>query len=89
MAHQELFATRPTQTLLHIACCGKQRRELAGNLSGGRNHGVTVLMVEPNAKKALSISDHAIVMDLGRQRFEGTGEEILHDPQVQRAYLGG
>ncbi|HEY8418238.1 MAG TPA: hypothetical protein VIK93_09420 [Limnochordales bacterium] len=50
---------------------------------------MTVLMVEPNAKKALSISDHAIVMDLGRQRFEGTGEEILHDPQVQRAYLGG
>lgn len=54
-----------------------------------REQGVTVLMVEQNAKKALSISDHAIVMDLGRKRFEGTGEAILHDPEVKRAYLGG
>lgn len=54
-----------------------------------RRQGTTILMVEQNAKKALSISDHAIVMDLGKKRFEGTGEEILHNDQVKRAYLGG
>ena len=51
--------------------------------------GTTILMVEQNAQKALSISHHGIVLELGRKRFEGTGEEILHDPQVKRAYLGG
>jgi ABC-type branched-subunit amino acid transport system ATPase component len=51
--------------------------------------GTTVLIVEQNAKRALSISHHAIVLELGRKRFEGTGEEIMHDEQVKRLYLGG
>jgi ABC-type branched-subunit amino acid transport system ATPase component len=51
--------------------------------------GVTVLMVEQNAKKALSISHRAFVLELGRNRFEGTGRELLDDPDVRHSYLGG
>ena len=51
--------------------------------------GTTLMMVEQNAKKALSISDHGIVLVLGRKGFEGTGEEILNNEEVRRHYLGG
>ena len=51
--------------------------------------GVAVLIVEQNAKRALAISHHAIVLELGRKRFEGTGEEIMQNEQVKRLYLGG
>lgn len=51
--------------------------------------GTTILIVEQNAKRALSISHHAIVLELGKMRFEGTGEAIMHNEQVKRLYLGG
>jgi branched-chain amino acid transport system ATP-binding protein len=50
--------------------------------------GVTILIVEQNAKRALSIADHGYVIDLGNIRFEGTGESLLNNPDVQKAYLG-
>jgi ABC-type branched-subunit amino acid transport system ATPase component len=51
--------------------------------------GTTILMVEQNAKKALSVSHRGFVLELGRNRFEGTGDELLHDPDVREHYLGG
>ena len=51
--------------------------------------GTTVLMVEQNAKKGLSVSHHAFVLELGRNRFEGTGRDLLEDPEVRQHYLGG
>ena len=51
--------------------------------------GATVLMVEQNAKRALEISDRAFVLELGRNRFEGTGQELLGNPEVRQHYLGG
>ena len=51
--------------------------------------GATVLMVEQNAKRALEISHRAFVLELGRNRFEGTGQALLDDPDVKRHYLGG
>ena len=51
--------------------------------------GATVLMVEQNAKRALEISDHAFVLELGRNRFEGTGQGLLGNPEVRQHYLGG
>jgi len=51
--------------------------------------GATVLMVEQNAKRALEISDRAFVLELGRNRFEGTGRALLDNPEVKRHYLGG
>lgn len=50
--------------------------------------GMTILMVEQNAAKALEISDWALVLDLGRKRFEGPAAQIAEDPQVRRLYLG-
>jgi neutral amino acid transport system ATP-binding protein len=51
--------------------------------------GTTILMVEQNARKALSVSHRAFVLELGRNRFEGTGRELLEDPEVRQHYLGG
>ena len=51
--------------------------------------GTTVLMVEQNAKKALSVSHRGFVLELGRNRFEGTGRELLDNPEVRQHYLGG
>jgi len=51
--------------------------------------GTTVLMVEQNAKKALAICHRAFVLELGRNRFEGTGQELLDNPEVRAHYLGG
>ena len=51
--------------------------------------GTTVLMVEQNAKKALGVSHRAFVLELGRNRFEGTGQDLLDDPEVRQHYLGG
>jgi ABC-type branched-subunit amino acid transport system ATPase component len=51
--------------------------------------GVTILMVEQNARRALAMSDRGYVLDLGRNRFEGPGRELLDDPKVSELYLGG
>ena len=54
-----------------------------------RADGVTVVMVEQNAAAALELSDRAYVMEQGAVALTGTGESLLHNPHVQRAYLGG
>jgi ABC-type branched-subunit amino acid transport system ATPase component len=51
--------------------------------------GTAVLMVEQNAKKALAVSHRGFVLELGRNRFEGTGQALLDDPDVRQHYLGG
>lgn len=51
--------------------------------------GVTIVMVEQNARRALAMSDRGYVLDLGTDRFEGPGEELLADPKVAELYLGG
>ena len=51
--------------------------------------GTTVLLVEQNAKKALSIASRAYVLETGLITRTGTGEELLHDDSVRAAYLGG
>ncbi|HEX7280265.1 MAG TPA: ABC transporter ATP-binding protein [Solirubrobacterales bacterium] len=51
--------------------------------------GVTLVMVEQNARRALSMSDRGYVLDLGQNKFEGSGREVLDDPKVAELYLGG
>ncbi|CAH1657816.1 High-affinity branched-chain amino acid transport ATP-binding protein BraG [Hyphomicrobiales bacterium] len=51
--------------------------------------GVTVLMVEQNARQALEIADRGYVLVLGANRFTGTGKELLADPEVRSTFLGG
>jgi branched-chain amino acid transport system ATP-binding protein len=53
-----------------------------------RRQGQTILMVEQNAAKALAISDYAYVLELGANRFEGTGEAVRTDERIRRLYLG-
>ena len=52
-------------------------------------NGTTVLLVEQNAKKALSIADRAYVLEIGNMTKTGTGAELLGDEDIRRAYLGG
>jgi len=51
--------------------------------------GLTTMLVEQNAARALEISDRGYVLELGRNRFEGTGRELLDNPEVRTMYLGG
>jgi neutral amino acid transport system ATP-binding protein len=51
--------------------------------------GVTIVMVEQNARRALGMSDRGYVLDLGQNRFEGSGRDLLGDPKVADLYLGG
>ena len=51
--------------------------------------GTTVLLVEQNAKMALSIADRAYVMETGNIVMSGTGAELVNSPEIQKAYLGG
>ncbi len=49
---------------------------------------VAIILVEQNAKQALSISDRGYVLVTGQNKFEGTGEDLLNDPEVRRSFLG-
>jgi neutral amino acid transport system ATP-binding protein len=51
--------------------------------------GVTLVMVEQNARRALAMSDRGYVLDIGQNRFQGSGRELLEDPKVAELYLGG
>jgi len=60
-----------------------------GAIVAVNREGAAVLMVEQNAKQALAISHRGFVLELGRNRFEGTGQALLDDPEVRSHYLGG
>ncbi len=51
--------------------------------------GTTVLLVEQNAKKALTIADRAYVLETGKMTASGSGEQLLADDSIRKAYLGG
>lgn len=51
--------------------------------------GLTVLMIEQNARQGLQISHRGYVLELGQNSYAGTGQELLDDPEVRRAFLGG
>jgi branched-chain amino acid transport system ATP-binding protein len=54
-----------------------------------RDNGRTILLVEQNVRVGLGLADHGVVMETGRVRLEGTGAEILANPQMRALYLGG
>jgi ABC-type branched-subunit amino acid transport system ATPase component len=53
------------------------------------SHGTGIILVEQNAKRALAIADRGYVLETGRNRFSGTGQELLHNADVGKLYLGG
>ncbi|OGO18134.1 MAG: ABC transporter ATP-binding protein [Chloroflexi bacterium RBG_16_48_8] len=66
----------------------KLAREIFDTIRSFKELGMTVLIVEQNARKGLAVSDWGYVLDLGRERFEGKASEILADERIQELYLG-
>lgn len=64
-------------------------QEIFGKIKLLNSQGTTILLVEQNAFQALRISNRAHVLEQGRIVLSGTGAELLHDPRVKEAYLGG
>lgn len=64
----------------------KQIFEIIGKL---REEGITVFLVEQNAHQALNLADRGYVLETGRIRLHDTGKNLLANPDVQNAYLGG
>ncbi|MEH2530330.1 branched-chain amino acid transport system ATP-binding protein [Bradyrhizobium sp. AZCC 1588] len=54
-----------------------------------RDRGVSILMIEQNARSALEISDYGIVLELGQTRLVDTAERVLNDPRIGQLFLGG
>ena len=63
--------------------------ELFDHIIKVKKTNVAILMVEQNAKQALSISDRGYVLVTGENRYSGTGKELLSDPRVRSSFLGG
>ena len=64
-------------------------QEVFRTLQRLRDEGVTILMVEQNAKAALAISDFGLVLELGQTRMHDTADKLLNDPRVGQLFLGG
>ena len=63
--------------------------ELFDHILKVKKTNVAILMVEQNAKQALSIANRGYVLVTGENKFSGTGKELLNDPEVRRSFLGG
>ena len=92
LAMGRALMTRPQMIMIDEPSLGLSPRfvsevfELIGRLS---DEGLTIMIVEQNATRAIEISDRGYVLELGRNRYEGTGQELLDNPDVRRMYLGG
>jgi len=64
-------------------------QEVFSILQGLRDGGVTVLLIEQNARQALAISDYGLVLEQGQTRLEDTAQRILADPRIAQLFLGG
>ena len=63
--------------------------ELFDHILKVKKTNVAIIMVDQNAKQALSIADRGYVLVTGENKFSGTGKELLNDPEVRRSFLGG
>ena len=62
--------------------------ELFDHIIKVKKTNVAIIMVEQNAKQALSVSDRGYVLVTGENKFEGSGKDLLNDPEVRRSFLG-
>jgi neutral amino acid transport system ATP-binding protein len=62
--------------------------QLFAEIKAINERGVTILMVEQNARRALAISDRGYILEMGRNRLQGPAKSLLNDPEVCRLYLG-
>ena len=83
---------RPTMMMLDEPSLGLSPRftdEIFEKILDLASGGMTIMLVEQNAARALEIADRGYVLELGRNRYEGTGKELLDNQNVRRMYLGG
>jgi branched-chain amino acid transport system ATP-binding protein len=64
-------------------------QEVFGILRDLKSKGVTILLIEQNAKQALEMSDYGLVLELGQTRIEDAAKSILADPRIAQLFLGG
>jgi len=64
-------------------------QEVFGILQSLRDSGVTILLIEQNARQALAISDYGLVLEQGQMRIEDTAANVASDPRVAQLFLGG
>ncbi len=64
-------------------------QEVFGILKSLRDNGVTILLIEQNARQALHMSDYGLVLEQGQTRIEDTAANILADPRIAQLFLGG
>ncbi len=64
-------------------------QEVFSIMTGLRDSGVSILLIEQNAKQALQMSDRALVLEQGQTRIEDTAAHVLADPRVAQLFLGG
>ena len=91
LAMARALMPRPQMLLLDEPSAGLAPEYAAlvfDKIVGIRDAGVTVLVVEQNARRSLALSDRGYVLELGRKRFEGSGEELLNNETVVELYLG-
>ena len=84
--------TKPTVLMLDEPTAGVSpivMDELFDHILKVKKTNVAIIMVEQNAKQALSIADRGYVLVTGKNKFSGTGKELLNDPEVRRSFLGG
>ena len=84
--------TKPTVLMLDEPTAGVSpivMDELFDHILKIKKTNVAIIMVEQNAKQALSIADRGYVLVTGENKFSGTGKELLNDPEVRRSFLGG
>lgn len=84
--------TIPTVLMLDEPTAGVSpivRDELFDRILEIKKTGIAILMVEQNARQALSIADHGFVLVTGENRYTDTGEALLANPDVRRSFLGG
>jgi ABC-type branched-subunit amino acid transport system ATPase component len=82
----------PTVLLLDEPSAGLAPRavgEVFDTVADINRAGVTIVMIEQNARRALGLADRGYVLENGQNRFEGAGDALLTDPQVAELYLGG
>ena len=85
------MVTRPSMLMLDepsAALSPKVMGQLFAEIEEINRMGVTILMVEQNARKALAISDRGYILEMGRNRFQGPAKSLLDNPEVCSSYLG-
>ena len=91
LALARALITKPNLLLLDEPSAGLSPvaiNEVFSIINDINQSGVSILLVEQNAKRALSFSDRGYVLDQGRNAYQGKGEELLNDPRVVELYLG-